>query len=485
MRADVKLPLPLLLLLLLATWAPLAAARSTSLRDKSAELRAAQAAPRTGITVSAQVSASPQRPYVVWWEGATADYWLCLWDRDPRAGDATPLARLDLGAGQADQSGWWDTGIAAADSHSEPPSYEATDLGRWAGLVPRSAGDVSSSAVGVSSLATRPRWMEQSRAQLGPLPLTALFLPGTHDSGAYKLFSAADAAAAGSAALPRETLIDKYSVAQEESVLWQLAFGVRYLDLRVAYYPLTDEVWWLNHGLVRFRPLADVLQQVLTFVENTQEVVVLDFHEFPVGFRQQGRRLGSVHDQLVAELRTQLGAVAALPTAGGGGWAATLDQLWAGGRRLVVSYNDATTVAGNADFLWSAVSQKWGDVRTLDDLHDYLQGLYLSPPTGPWAAMAELTPNTMDVLLDRLGGLRKMADLVNKNVTAWYRGKWGQTVNAVAVDFFQGTAIVEAAIEWNLQRAAEARKANVTVPLCSSAPGRTGELCPSTPGRHL
>jgi hypothetical protein len=42
-----------------------------------------------------------------------------------------------------------------------------------------------------------------------------------------------------------------------------------------------------------------------------------------------------------------------------------------------------------------------------------------------------------------------MAGMVNHNVTTWYRGIWGRTVNVVAADFFQGTGLVEAAIDWN------------------------------------
>jgi len=67
--------------------------------------------------------------------------------------------------------------------------------------------------------------------------------------------------------------------------------------------------------------------------------------------------------------------------------------------------------------------------------------------------MAELTPTALQVITDELGGLRRMADMVNRNVTTWYYGIWGQTVNIVSADFFRGTGLVEAAIEWNKVRA--------------------------------
>ena len=63
--------------------------------------------------------------------------------------------------------------------------------------------------------------------------------------------------------------------------------GVRYLDIRVAYYKDTDEVWWVNHGVVPIHPLQTVFDDVKTFLRNTHEIVILDFHEFPVGKRKK------------------------------------------------------------------------------------------------------------------------------------------------------------------------------------------------------
>ena len=70
----------------------------------------------------------------------------------------------------------------------------------------------------------------------------------------------------------------------------------------------------------------------------------------------------------------------------------------------------------------------------------------------PVADMAELTPDPWGVITDRYGGLRKMADSVNRFVTKWYFEDLGPTANVVAVDFARGTSIVEAAIYWNLKR---------------------------------
>lgn len=59
--------------------------------------------------------------------------------------------------------------------------------------------------------------------------------------------------------------------------------GVRYLDIRVGYYRATEPQFWVNHGISRQQPLIKVLRQVRDFVLETNEIVIFDVQEFPVG----------------------------------------------------------------------------------------------------------------------------------------------------------------------------------------------------------
>lgn len=52
--------------------------------------------------------------------------------------------------------------------------------------------------------------------------------------------------------------------------------------------------------------------------------------------------------------------------------------------------------------------------------------------------MAELTPTTWDVLTDKLGGLRRVADASNRQISKWYADDWFMSANIVAVDFYRG-----------------------------------------------
>lgn len=57
-------------------------------------------------------------------------------------------------------------------------------------------------------------------------------------------------------------------------------------------------------------------------------------------------------------------------------WNANLGQLWDRNRRLVVAYNDRSIVAEHFDVLWWPVMQKWPDVRSLNALHSYFDGVF-------------------------------------------------------------------------------------------------------------
>lgn len=66
--------------------------------------------------------------------------------------------------------------------------------------------------------------------------------------------------------------------------------------------------------------------------------------------------------------------------------------------------------------------------------------------------MAELTPKTWDVIVNKYGGLRKMADRINWRVSQLYMNELGNNANIVAVDFYRGTTIVEIALEYNKRK---------------------------------
>ncbi|XP_076621706.1 PI-PLC X domain-containing protein 1 [Colletes latitarsis] len=284
-------------------------------------------------------------------------------------------------------------------------------------------------------LKTHPTWMKEMKHILSPLRISQIFLPGTHDSACYaqenntKLF------------------VSKYAVTQDMDILGQLIHGVRYLDIRVGSYPFTKELWWTNHGLFyRSVSLQTVIDQVKRFLENTEEIVIFDIREFPIGFDDI-----SVHRELVSYLEDQFRDYFLTSN---NGWAITMNDIWSSGKRLIIGYENTQIVREHAS-MWPCVRHQWGNVRSIEDLYKYLDTIENEDSdyrVRPRSAMAELTMNVMDVIYNRLGNLRDMAHRVNVNVTNWYSTVWQYSANIVAVDFVRGTGIVETAIKSNENR---------------------------------
>lgn len=134
-------------------------------------------------------------------------------------------------------------------------------------------------------------------------------------------------------------------------------------------------------------------------------------------------------------------------------WRSSLDDVWSRRRRLIVAY-DKDDVLPWSSRLWPAVRQFWGDAQTPDQLSQYatsvLSQQYLRGSA--WALMAELTPNARLIATNPTGSLRRLAHLVNRNVTAWAEGPLGENINTLAVDFVRSTGVVEAALWHNLRR---------------------------------
>ncbi|XP_067011292.2 PI-PLC X domain-containing protein 1 [Anabrus simplex] len=378
------------------------------------------------LTVSPLVTTNPPRSLHVSWGNA-----------DPLPGDwvgllndssalQSPLSSTEV----VESSGVLDTRLQAPVLDSSSLPFTRQCLGYWAVYVRNNSTVLNSTCLG-----TQPTWMEEMKDEISSKKMWELFLPGTHDSGSYKLYR------------PKatETLVVKYSINQEDDVLTQLVLGVRYIDLRVGYYSSTEELWWVNHGVARMRPLSKLLDSVRVFLNNTREIVILDVQEFPIGFSSWNL----THSKLVQYLQSQLEYLLASPALG---WNATLGELWSHGNRLILSY-DVEEVVKNTSILWQSVQQKWGDQRSMDGLYTYLDGVSLTPPSGrPTAAMAQLTPNAWGVLTDQFGGLRAMAATVSHNISQNYRNAWGRHANVVAVDFLLSTSIVDVALMWNRRR---------------------------------
>lgn len=98
--------------------------------------------------------------------------------------------------------------------------------------------------------------------------------------------------------------------------------------------------FWINHDLIKVRPLVPVIQQLKEYLEKAKdEIVIIDFHRFPLGFSGRIAR----HVQLVDYLELELKEYAISYS----NETLTLNDIWDTNKRLIISYGDKSIARGN------------------------------------------------------------------------------------------------------------------------------------------
>ncbi|XP_067140036.1 LOW QUALITY PROTEIN: PI-PLC X domain-containing protein 1-like [Centruroides vittatus] len=285
----------------------------------------------------------------------------------------------------------------------------------------------------LNCLKTRPRWMNLNQKYIRNLSLNELMIPGTHDSGSYATFPYDGGIG---------SITSRFVYAQEERIFNQLAYGIRYFDLRVAH---VDNQFMIKHDIIiTTNTLEEVLADVLDFVETTKEIVILDFHRHPDYEKIQVELINFIKNKLNPYLIPKREQVE--------------DRRYP--EQPLSDFSNFNQAKISDPKLWPSLCQIWPDVQKVEDLKEFFSAFYNRSEVPPflWSAMAELTPDMTYIFEHVHKGLRVLADDVNRNVTHWFRDKWGKFSNIVATDYFLGNDIIAVAIDINRKKKCESRK---------------------------
>ena len=286
-------------------------------------------------------------------------------------------------------------------------------------------------------------WMAELPS-LSTLPLTQLPIPGTHDSGSYGITPTSPWALTGVdqfgflTELPGflQDLIVKpiaagWGKTQFNDLYTQFSDGIRYVDLRLTNEP--DGTVYLEHGL-RSVPFSDAVDDIAAFAtEHPKEALVI--------YIQGIKNFTPVtHAEVVAQMDAAFGS-RMVPRALG--TSATLADLWAIDKNVIVVYNNADVVAVDEN-LWpdDTLYRPWPNVQSVPALLDgNALDLAGRPTTAIWGLFGEPTPSFINYITGALTistrNIEEFMFNVHAPVQQWVRVDFKNSVNLVTADWYQ------------------------------------------------
>ena len=256
-------------------------------------------------------------------------------------------------------------------------------------------------------------WMGQVPSALQDRPVNKLVVPGTHDSGTYKLDPAQPLgppsqlreASIAISRFPFATEIaEAWSCTQSQSIYGQLKQGHRFFHLRLAPTPDGDS-FFISHSFACV-PLDTVLKNIKAFLtESPKEVVYLNFAaDYP--YRHS---MGTAQNNAVLKLlQDAFGSLLCRPNADSSYDRRTsLSKLWKHGKRII-TYYEGDYDAKTYPFVWDndKLNIPWPDTSDLSEKErDLQQNLQEAKPSTSIVngLSFTLTPQKSDVVDDVIG----------------------------------------------------------------------------------
>uniref|UniRef100_A0A182ISQ1 Phosphatidylinositol-specific phospholipase C X domain-containing protein n=1 Tax=Anopheles atroparvus TaxID=41427 RepID=A0A182ISQ1_ANOAO len=303
-------------------------------------------------------------------------------------------------------------------------------------------------------LKIQPAWMF-AESSLGNMTLKDLFLPGTHCSGCYQTRTNAG-----------NVVLKKIGFRQSLDIWSQLVFGVRYLDFSVGYYPSHNGTrnFWIMNEHFRVASLGPLLQDIRRFVILSEETVFLDFRRFPLGFHNHPEQ----HAVLLALLEQELGDLVYrrqfLPAeqddegeergTDGESYHLTIGDMRREGKYILITYNHEASL-NESDIVWKPWKKHSSAFLKHTELEEFMQNLFSQKhPDAPkdigWSLhgvqgfQGSYNEEDATYLLPK-----ERASIVNPKLMHLLRGPWSLSANAVLLDFFANTNLVDLAVYTN------------------------------------
>ena len=311
----------------------------------------------------------------------------------------------------------------------------------------------SDAAPAVSNAAAGSRWMQNHLDAWGKRPLRQWVIPASHDSAMYE-----------------SGWVKSLAQTQDLSIYGQLAYGIRYFDLRPQW---TGGEIYMHHGPVLGHKLADVLDDVRRFCRAPhRELIILKFSHYEAiddkAYRQMVEQITERLDPwLYKSLPNKGKRLAEIPLQDLLGEKSVVWIVCDGGYSLahrtpgIWTYRD-----------WSAADPQQGDLRVYDryaDSTDYPR--MKADQFGKFAQYDGKCQRRREVPCDLFllswtltpaTGVRAYAELPNRKLAEDIKelkvpNRFGCIPNLLYADYVESAGLLDVALEMN--RALETNRA--------------------------
>ncbi|OTF82733.1 Variant-surface-glycoprotein phospholipase C-like protein [Euroglyphus maynei] len=266
-------------------------------------------------------------------------------------------------------------------------------------------------------------WMRKLSDKQKREPITRLIIPGSHDSGAYKLYTelgiAIDRPGLNTFLINQFSfftfpIISRYSQTQNQNVFEQLKSGVRYLDLRIGLNPLDGE-FYITHNF--YGPsLLIILFQIKYFIENyPSEAIIIDIqHVYNVDSDCKFNRLVDIFRTIFSDqmfLHSKTGETTRMPS---------LNEMINNRRPIMIIYRGVYHSNDELpEFFWpkATIYSPWPDTRCPSLLEKFIDKLISTTTIDPdrlFVMQTVLTPNNRFVVRNFWSSLRRLSEPIGK-----------------------------------------------------------------------
>ena len=279
-----------------------------------------------------------------------------------------------------------------------------------------------------------PTWMEDNKEILSAVPLNKLLLLGSHDSASYGIHKGSHAASGylthtGHHITRKASEKDVGSaVCQDVDLTKQLEYGIRHLDLRIAWQ---DNRYWAMHMWLAEPAFGEdgIFRQIREFSQkHPYEIILLRLEQVYSDYAPMNPSEGSaLFAEIEKELPGMLIAKQDLSTL-------TCGKIWTGKPRIILFAHSSAIDESNDDpLVWTAesyVDSPWMNQDESDDLAEMLD-----EQIAKWRAKPDGKLHCLQSMTTTKHKISDAFNYTNPEIKTMLEGKWQDApINIVQVD---------------------------------------------------